>query len=263
VEFINLLLRGELPRCESLLDSRLIALSKPRTDGRPPGVRPIAVGEVWLRLASLCALAKVSHVGASLAPLQLGVGVRGGCQALGHAMRAGAMAEDDIVTLQVDLANAFNTFSRAEMLEEVSVRCPELSRFAWYLYGSPSQLWIAGASPEEPPVLSCAGVRQGDPLGPLFFALVLQPILEHLQLHHADAPCAAYADDVILQGKPEAVRAAFSVLQARCSRAGLDVNTDKCSAYSPSHGAAQSRLRSHGGCTCTPGYRSRRHTPRR
>jgi hypothetical protein len=85
VEFINLLLRGELPRCESLLDSRLIALSKPRTDGRPPGVRPIAVGEVWLRLASLCALAKVSHVGASLAPLQLGVGVRGGCQALGHA----------------------------------------------------------------------------------------------------------------------------------------------------------------------------------
>jgi hypothetical protein len=76
-------------------------------------------------------------------------------------MRAGATSEDDIVTLQVDLDNAFNTFSRAEMLEEVSVRCPELSRFSWY--GSWSQLWIAGASPEEPPVLSCAA---GGPLGP-------------------------------------------------------------------------------------------------
>ena len=57
VQIINLILSGTLPRCDSLLDSRLIALSKPRPDGQPDGICPIAMGEVWLRLASLRALA--------------------------------------------------------------------------------------------------------------------------------------------------------------------------------------------------------------
>ena len=66
LQFINLIPSGTLLRCDSLLGSRLVALSKP---GRPGSIRPIAVavGEVWQRLASLCALAKVSTVGATLA----------------------------------------------------------------------------------------------------------------------------------------------------------------------------------------------------
>ena len=66
---INLILSGTLPRCDYLLDNHLIALSKPRPDGQPDGIRPIAVGGVWLRLATLCDLAKVLPVGAELAPL--------------------------------------------------------------------------------------------------------------------------------------------------------------------------------------------------
>ena len=89
VQIINLILSGTLSRCGSLLDSHLVALSKP---GRPRSMRLIADGEVWQRLASLCALAMGLAVGAALATLQLGVGVSGGSQVLGHAMHAGAIA---------------------------------------------------------------------------------------------------------------------------------------------------------------------------
>ena len=51
------------------------------------GHRPIAVGEVLLRLTSKC-LASASRLSAisSLIPLQLGVGVKGGCKAIIHTM---------------------------------------------------------------------------------------------------------------------------------------------------------------------------------
>jgi hypothetical protein len=126
------------------------------------------------------------------------------------------------------------------MMKEVLQHCPALARFVWYLYGAPSRLWISGARPDEPPVLSCARVRQGDPLGPLLFALVLQPILEHLSKYHAHCHQAADADEVVLQGTPVALADAFSVLKARCANVGLQVNAEKCNVYSRSHSAAQS-----------------------
>ena len=47
-EFVNDLLSGDIPHCHLLLASRLIALEKPQG-----GVRPIAIGEAFLRLASV------------------------------------------------------------------------------------------------------------------------------------------------------------------------------------------------------------------
>ena len=50
---------------------------------------PIVVGDVFCRLTSKCAVLEVSKQAAELlAPSQLGVGTKGCCEALTHAVRA-------------------------------------------------------------------------------------------------------------------------------------------------------------------------------
>jgi len=83
---VNLLLNGELPEYvrEVIFGGSSIALQKKNGD-----IRPIAVGYTLRRLAAKCANVCViaSPTVASLAPLQLGVGVPGGAEAAIHATR--------------------------------------------------------------------------------------------------------------------------------------------------------------------------------
>ena len=67
LQFVNLILSGKLPRSCFLLESLLVGLEKTK-DGVPTGdVRPIAIGEVWYRLAMICALVQKGHeVGVAL-----------------------------------------------------------------------------------------------------------------------------------------------------------------------------------------------------
>ena len=83
-----MLLNGGLPESVSqiLYGGRLLALKK--KDG---GIRPIAVGYTWRRLAAKCANAYVvGRMSQALEPLQLGVGVPGGAEAAIHATRMNA-----------------------------------------------------------------------------------------------------------------------------------------------------------------------------
>jgi hypothetical protein len=98
LRFVQALVRGDLPYLPRLLDARLLPLAKP--NGR--GVRPIAIGEVWCRLAALCALAACPNAGRSLAPLQLAVGISGSSQIVGHALRTGMAADPGCITVQID-----------------------------------------------------------------------------------------------------------------------------------------------------------------
>lgn len=227
LQLINALVSGRLPHLPVLLDGRLIGLEKPNG-----GTRPIAIGEVWLRLASLCAMASIPGVGAALAPLQLGVGVRGGSQCIGHAIRAGIEADPDCVTVQLDWTNAFNTVPRDVLLAAIAKRQPSLLPFASWSYGQASRLYVEGAPPDTPPVMSECGVRQGDPLGPLYFALALQDPLERMALVHPASAPLAYADDTFLQSSPAVVIPAFRTLCELGTTIGLIAKLPKCGVYS-------------------------------
>ena len=64
--FVNDILSGAIPHSDPLLAriARLIALEKPHG-----GVRPIVIGEAFLRVASICALSIVQTAADLLAPL--------------------------------------------------------------------------------------------------------------------------------------------------------------------------------------------------
>ena len=74
--------------------------------------------------------------------------------------------------LKLDFKNAFNTCRRDKMLESVKEYAPELFAFADSAYEHPLLLFCGDHIVE-----SAEGVQQGDPLGPLLFCFVIQPVV--------------------------------------------------------------------------------------
>jgi hypothetical protein len=211
---------------------RLLPLKK-----RSSSVCLIAVGEVRCRLAALCALAACPDAGRSLVPLQVAVGVPGGSQIVGHVLRAGLSADPSCVTVQVDWLNTFNTLRRDRILDPVAQRCPTLLPMAPWAYKRHSHLLV-----HEFPrtvVSSQSGVRQGDPLGPLLFALTVQGPLEEVAAMGLARPLAC-AFDTFLQGAPGPVPTmqAFAALTALAAPLGLHSQPAKCAIHSGDHAAA-------------------------
>jgi hypothetical protein len=72
----------------------------------------------------LCVLEACSTDG--LAPLQLGVGVSGGSEAISHALRAALCSDPASAVVSIDFANAFYTLLRSRMLSAVANCRPEM-----------------------------------------------------------------------------------------------------------------------------------------
>jgi hypothetical protein len=123
---------------------------------------------------------------------------------------------------------------RQALLQAVASRAPRLLPFAAWTCCSYGPVVIRGAPADAPPLTSQRGVPQGDPCGPLLFALALQGHLEKVLDAFRDFRVAAYADDVHLQSLPEAAIEAFRLLVTATSTIGLAPSLPKCVAYAQS-----------------------------
>ena len=151
--------------CHLLHASRLIALENPQG-----GVRPIAFREAFLRLSS------------------------SGAEIPGHSLRLD-VCNPDVRTVKVDLQNALNLANRDDMVHAVADKLPSLLPYVLMVYQQWSTLVIQRADTSHDMLWSEAGVRQGDPMGPLLFALTYQPPLHAAQEHAADAIVTVCHDD--------------------------------------------------------------------
>ena len=217
-DFTNLLLTGKTPTSVrgAIFGANLLAIAK-----KSGGIRPIAVGYVWRRLAAKVACNHVQDASAALlAPRQLGFGVKGGAEA---AVRAARCYVENMKSgqlfIKIDFKNAFNTLRRDSILEAVAKHFPELLHFAASTIDSPSDLQFGKFT-----VQSEEGAQQGDPLGPLYFCLVFKEILESL----CSELVLGYLDDVAMGDTASIVLSDFISLEKTASRFGLEMNRSKC-----------------------------------
>ena len=135
---VNLLCAGKAPHdvVPYLCGASLLPCKK--KDG---GLRPIAVGEVLRRLTSKCAARAVLPDALQiLSPLQVGVGLPTGCEAILHSVmnvhKNPCIPPDQRFTLLVDFSNAFNSVDRTVMFQEVRSRILTLAPWTECSYGS-------------------------------------------------------------------------------------------------------------------------------
>jgi hypothetical protein len=261
--FVNQVLTGEVDdeTADWLCASKLVVLLKPDGAGgfkkRACGaldLRPIAMPESLYRLVSLCALAEVKQtVTDALARVQqLCVGVSSACEGIAAAVRLylteleapdadieGAAWRTWRAVLSVDASNAFNTVSRAAVLEAVLKHVPGLLPFARFSYARDSRLVYVNSEYQGAPgeelfrtFFSRTGVRQGDPLGPALFALAMVEALERVQAQHPDTDVCAFADDGIAlieandrAGLVTKAAAVFKSLGDEFRKEGVELNT--------------------------------------
>ncbi len=185
------------------------------------GIRPIAVGYVWRRLAAKVACSHVKEASISLlAPRQLGFGVRYGAEA---AVRAARCYLEEMgrgkLFMKIDFRNAFNMLRRDSILEAVDKHFPELLQFTASTIASCSDLQFGKFI-----LRSEEGAQQGDPLGPLYFCLVFKELLDSL----CSELVLGYLDDVAMGDLAETVLKDFIHLESTAAKLGLEINRSKC-----------------------------------
>jgi hypothetical protein len=222
--FVNSLLDGKCcPEVTPILfGGQLIALEK-----KTGGIRPIAIGYTWRRIAAKCANSyAIALLSSYFQPTQLGVGTPGGCEAAVHATRRFVESmPDDHCVVKLDFSNAFNSLHRDVMLVAVLEKVPGIYKFCHSSYNKPSELVYGGYT-----IYSKEGPQQGDPLGPLLFCGTINPLLQSLVCKLK----LAYMDDVTLGGSVSEVAQDVEEIRCKGRDIGLQLNDKKCEFISKS-----------------------------
>ena len=149
------------------------------------------------------------------------------------------MADPDSGILQIDVSNAFNTISRAAILDSVWADFPSIGKWVEF------SLCHSGFSLTNTCVIkSTNGVQQGDPLGPFLFSAGIHRSISHLKRKYGATIQIWYLDDGVIAGKIQDLELFFNELFAAFHGIGLVLNKWKCKLFTKSGGLQLASLSS-------------------
>lgn len=223
-----------------LTSCRLFGIQKPtkqnqggETKAAEIKVRPIAVGEVFLKIACQYIYAIVlPQLNECVGPHQYGNRING-TETVIHATRKFIRENNKAVLLTLDCRNAFNSMLRramAEGLEAFSNKLFQMINLFRLAYAQPSDLLVRFEG-DTIIIDSKRGSRQGDVFGGALFNIGLATVTKDFHEHFPDVKLWMYMDDITLGGDPDDVARAAIFLQQRLLSVGLEVNLSKSHWY--------------------------------
>jgi hypothetical protein len=235
---------------DSLPDEFWALFSAARLSAVGEKARPIACGDTIRRIFGkhYCRYHQGRFADYFEACGQYGVAAKSGAEKMG--LTAQLIHEAGGIVLSIDGRNAFNALARDVMLRETAKQAPDLFAYASKIYAQqPSLRFNMDGQAAAIEVLSQQGVQQGDPLGPLLFALAMYPIMklfmEQHQFQHLSLP--AFLDDVAigcltvagLASDLQTTKLAYVWLVSKLSTIGIEANDEKTTCLLPANAAAE------------------------
>jgi hypothetical protein len=161
-----------------------------------------------------------------LSPLQVGVASPAGMERSYFEFQTifdSLGSDSSYCALFLDFANAFNSINRDSLFKQVRLIMPSIAKWVEFCYSGEPLLFVGNRT-----IKSSCGVQQGDPLGPLLFAIAIHPLVLRIQ---SECPSLLlnkwYLDDGTIVGKTDDVRQALRIVQEECALIGLHLNESK------------------------------------
>ena len=232
---------GTLPPDADALLSMSNIIGIPKDSG---GTRPIAMGEVFMKIAADIAIQRCSEqLKAFWKGRQFGVSYPNGADTIIHSTRAFARegtqphttecAGPDRVILLLDAKNAFNMPHREAMHQAIRKAAPGLLGIFKTAYAQHGVMYVVGSNGEHTISSEC-GARQGTVDGSCVFSILLQPALDDIDENVVGASVRAYLDDAtIVAADLKVSEKAVNTYNGHLTSHGAALQPKKCELFMP------------------------------